>query len=376
MDALTYDGVAAQDDWTLEGLLFRFESFNGFGYRQFNNPSPYLFAQTNRWVKGKYVRDSEYDPEAGSSQIGAAAFLRRLLDRKLITIEGQDASDSNSGDSSVPVKPAPISAEFKGHLERLGSQLMKYKTAGLYLSAGSVDTDEEIAATKYLQIAFQDFGEKVEVNGKFGPTMRELVEDFQTEHKLDVDGIVGPATFGKVIAIIDKMAGGETKPPAPAPQPSTSSINAKLFAYYSVRANYNKVYDSVMGWYGTTSNGCIAFMSEALRQVGVAVPKKSGLGGEPISLVTKPFSYYLEHNLGWKRINKASDLLPGDVVFTIDAPRWPSWPAHTYMFHSWADKANGTGRVVDNQAFTHNRNIFGYGSYNFSPFAYALRAPT
>lgn len=158
-------------------------------------------------------------------------------------------------------------------------------------------------------------------------------------------------------------------------QPLPGSVNRKLFDYYSQSANYTKVYNNVMGWYGTTSNGCVAFMSTALRQIGVSVPQSGNLGGDPISLVTLPFSRYLSEKLGWKKITKASELQPGDVVFTVDAPGWPGYPWHTYMFHSWVDKANGTGRVVDNQAFTHNRNIFGYGSYNFSPFAYALRAP-
>lgn len=158
-------------------------------------------------------------------------------------------------------------------------------------------------------------------------------------------------------------------------QPMPGSVNRKLFDYYSQSANYKKVYNNVMGWYGTKTNGCVAFMSTALRQVGVSVPQNGNLGGDPISLVTLPFSRYLSEKLGWKKITKAADLQPGDIVFTVDAPGWPGYPWHTYMFHSWVDKENGTGRVIDNQAFTHNRNIFGYGSYNFSPFAYALRAP-
>ncbi len=116
-------------------------------------------------------------------------------------------------------------------------------------------------------------------------------------------------------------------------------------------------------------------MSTALRQIGIGVPQSGNLGGDPISLVTLPFSRYLSEKLGWKKITKAAELQPGDIEFTVDAPGWPGYPWHTYMFHSWVNKANGTGRVVDNQAFTHNRNIFGYGSYNFSPFAYALRSP-
>ncbi len=129
-----------------------------------------------------------------------------------------------------------------------------------------------------------------------------------------------------------------------------------------------------MGWYGTTSNGCVAFMSTALRQVGYSVPKHGrDARGEGISLVTRPFSNYLEGQLGFQRINDARALKPGDVVFTTDAPRWPGYPAHTYMFQSWADQSQGLAYVVDNQGSTHIRNIWQHGTFNFSPFRYALR---
>jgi hypothetical protein len=152
------------------------------------------------------------------------------------------------------------------------------------------------------------------------------------------------------------------------------SVNKDLFLFYSKESNYNKVYSDVLKFYEAgTSNGCVAFMSEALREVGFAVPIENDSLGENISLVTKPFSEFLESK-GWQRIAHAQ-LQPGDVCFTTDAPSYPGYPAHTYMFHSWNDQSRGLANVVDNQAFTHIRNIFvGGGGFNFSPFAYALRA--
>jgi hypothetical protein len=107
----------------------------------------------------------------------------------------------------------------------------------------------------------------------------------------------------------------------------------------------------------------------------VMVPKDRFINGENISLVTLPFSKYLTQTLGWQRISSSAEILPGDIIFTKDEPRWPGYPAHTYMFQGWADQARGIGLVVDNQDFTHRRNIFGYNTFNFTPFEYALRAP-
>ena len=151
--------------------------------------------------------------------------------------------------------------------------------------------------------------------------------------------------------------------------------NKALFAFYEKSENYQRVYDNVMEWYGTTSNACIAFISTALRMSGVKIPQYGKYNGEEISLVTLPFSGYLQNVLGWKKITDSSKLLPGDVILTKDDSRYPGYPAHSYMFHSWKDYNRGIGYVVDNQGFTHERNIFGYGDFNFTPFAYGLRSP-
>ena len=181
-------------------------------------------------------------------------------------------------------------------------------------------------------------------------------------------------------------------PPPPAPPPTLpvppqgnpgivtppaaqKKDNARLFEYYSVRSNYNSVYRDVLNWYGTTENACVAFLSSALRAIRISVPRSVDQEGLNISLVTGPFRDYLRDNLGWTRMSSANDVLPGDVVFTLDDRQWPGHPAHVYMFHSWTNRDAGSGLVIDNQGFIHERNIFGYSSGNFTPFQYAYRSP-
>ena len=106
------------------------------------------------------------------------------------------------------------------------------------------------------------------------------------------------------LKILKGKANPNPEKPKPKPNPGTtpSGIHAKLYAYYSKYSNYQKVTRDVMSWYGTRSNGCVAFMTTALRHVGLAVPKRNDSRGENISLVTRPFSNYLEYELGWTRI--------------------------------------------------------------------------
>jgi lysozyme family protein len=65
-------------DWSPGGTLTLLETYNGLGYANRHAPSPYIWASTNQYTKGKYVADGVYDPEAVDHQIGCAALLKRM----------------------------------------------------------------------------------------------------------------------------------------------------------------------------------------------------------------------------------------------------------------------------------------------------------
>jgi hypothetical protein len=88
VDALNVEGFTQWPDWSISGMLYCFERYNGFGYRKKNINSPYLWSGSNQYSKGKYVKDGVYDPQAVSSQIGTAVILRRLSELQ-IAIAGE-----------------------------------------------------------------------------------------------------------------------------------------------------------------------------------------------------------------------------------------------------------------------------------------------
>ena len=73
-------------DWSLAATLWQLERYNGFGTRSRGIPTPYLWSFTDRYTKGKYVRDGVWDANAVSGQVGAAAILKRMEQRGLIAI--------------------------------------------------------------------------------------------------------------------------------------------------------------------------------------------------------------------------------------------------------------------------------------------------
>jgi lysozyme family protein len=72
--------LARHKDWSAAGALTALETYNGVGYAARGVPSPYLWAGTNQYRVGKYVRDGDYDPGKVDPQLGCAALILALME--------------------------------------------------------------------------------------------------------------------------------------------------------------------------------------------------------------------------------------------------------------------------------------------------------
>lgn len=84
LDALKLERFNSASDWTLPGVLYNFERFNGFGYRRHAVPTPYLWAGSSVYTAGKFIADHVFSVHAVSQQVGAAVALRRMAEQNLI----------------------------------------------------------------------------------------------------------------------------------------------------------------------------------------------------------------------------------------------------------------------------------------------------
>lgn len=90
IDALKYDGLADQDNWTIAKMLMFAESYNGTGYLKYHQDvmSPYLWSGTNFYLgNGKYTDDGKFNPKAKDDQIGVAAILLALQENNLLPFQ-------------------------------------------------------------------------------------------------------------------------------------------------------------------------------------------------------------------------------------------------------------------------------------------------
>lgn len=154
-DSLIYQKLNTWSDWSLPGLLYKLEEYNGFGYRRLAAPinTPYLWSFSNQYTKGKFVQDGKFSATAISKQCGAAVLLRRLAELQIIGFSNNERIalilKLVEKVKYAPNKYSADAEELQKLLNLNGSHLMAdgragkitsdvvYKTTGLYLKGDS-----------------------------------------------------------------------------------------------------------------------------------------------------------------------------------------------------------------------------------------------
>ena len=136
--------LGKNSDWSLGNTLELLEKYNGLGYRKKGLPSPYLWAGTDQYTKGKYVADGKFDANAVDKQLGVAALLMALRD------------------DAVAVKPSTPTNIYDGKYHKQVEEVQTLLDAKGYPEVG--DTD-----------------------GKWGSKTRAAVLAFKADNGLNTD---------------------------------------------------------------------------------------------------------------------------------------------------------------------------------------------
>lgn len=94
-------------DWSAGGALTLIEQYNGLGYARRGQPSPYLWAGTDQYSRGKYVADGRFDPQVVDPQPGCAALLRAMQQLDAAIGFGIPAATAVAAVAAAPAAPAP-----------------------------------------------------------------------------------------------------------------------------------------------------------------------------------------------------------------------------------------------------------------------------
>jgi lysozyme family protein len=114
IDALAncHPHLARNKDWSTGATLDKLEAYNGLGYRNKSLPSPYLWAGTDQYVKGKYVADGKFDPNHIDKQLGVAPILMKLRDQAAKPASGAKPITAPKP-QPTPAQPSPEPAKGK-----------------------------------------------------------------------------------------------------------------------------------------------------------------------------------------------------------------------------------------------------------------------
>jgi len=119
VDALTNCApfAARNKDWGIGGTLTMLEQYNGLGYASRGQPSPYIWAGTDQYKSGKYVRDGVYDPNVTDTQLGCAGLLMAMiaLDTSIHFVPPGPAPPV-AVPSAPPAPPPSITSPAKGSI--------------------------------------------------------------------------------------------------------------------------------------------------------------------------------------------------------------------------------------------------------------------
>ena len=66
-------------DWTPGGTATLLEQYNGLGYANQGVPSPYCWAGSDQYHRGKYIADHHFDPNAIDHQLGCMPLISRMM---------------------------------------------------------------------------------------------------------------------------------------------------------------------------------------------------------------------------------------------------------------------------------------------------------
>lgn len=349
IDALRYKKLDRWDDWSLSGIAFILERYNGWGYRS-NHPqvkSPYLWSFTDVYFSGKYVADRKFSTEAVSQQCGGLALLKYMMDRdKTIARRVNWSRTEAEEDDSAPFPALDPAASQDGGADTAPSPLRKKapRFPGVYLLEGTISDSVKLAQQK-----LKTFGcDPGDIDGEFGEITKLATMLFQARstnpagEPLEIDGVIGPETWAALFGPDGSVADTPVDPTDPTPTPklaelvleiASDEVGVKEIPLGSNRGKRVEAYlDSVK--LGGGNPWCMAFIywcyEQAAKRLGVAnLPPKTG-----------------HVRTAW---NESKDIAGATVITAREAQADPSRIKPGMIFFMAFDQSRGhAGLVVAN----------------------------
>lgn len=150
-DAMALKRLSGSTDWSLAGMLYQLERYNGWGYRKYHPEvlSPYLWSFSDHYTSGKYVADGRWSDTAVSRQCGAAVVLRRMAENGLVDFIDRPGVSLYSSVEAEPRDQEPLVSRHatrrssKATVAQRAEELQRWLNTfpGIFLRADGIPGD-------------------------------------------------------------------------------------------------------------------------------------------------------------------------------------------------------------------------------------------
>ena len=109
------------------------------------------------------------------------------------------------GSSTIKMYDTTLNVPTDGQERLVGTVMCAYEKYDYReLPVVSIGRNNRGVYAELLQrlLVYLEYGEQKDIDGAFGSTTDRMVRNFQRDYKLDIDGIVGQGTWGKLMAVV------------------------------------------------------------------------------------------------------------------------------------------------------------------------------
>ena len=233
LDAIQLEGLDTVDNWTLADMLFRWEKFNGFGYRRpdINIHTPYLWSFSNHYERGKFVGDGVFDASAVSRQCGAAVMLKGLVLGGVVALDGVATRRQPAAAAPPPASAAVLGAGAAALLPT--GSLPRHVSAEVEFPGEIGPGSKNAAAARRVQEWCTFHGPATGIDGDYGSGTEGAVRDLQTRRGIPATGVVDARTWAALTAPMLRAL-ADVKPGGPGLHGMVTAVAAQHLAQHPV----------------------------------------------------------------------------------------------------------------------------------------------
>ena len=224
-------------EWTMPYACWKWEGYNGFGYRAHGVRTPYVVGGTNLQQPGKYIADGTFDRNHMDTQLGALPVALRMIELVPSLSFGQAIAQAAAPSIIPAVAPVPagvggsltgtkwvqqslnlingnndltVDGNF-GRMTRAAIRAFLPSSNGLITDELCAAIDAALAAktaapvhdTRWVQQSLNALGlGPLTVDGDAGPATLDAIRRFQAAQGMYQDGVVGPLTLSALNAAV------------------------------------------------------------------------------------------------------------------------------------------------------------------------------